>query len=788
MLSKNYDFGEVERKWIEKWEKDEIYLFEPKKKGKIFAVDTPPPTVSGEMHLGHACSYAQQDFIVRYKRMKGFNVFYPFGTDDNGLATERLIEKTKKVMARDMKRDEFIELCLETLKELRIKYIQDWKNIGFSADFTAFYSTINEHCRRVSQKSFIELYKIGREYRKDAPSMWCPECQTGVSQVECSDKIFDSYFNDIIFSVDGEEIIIATTRPELLPACVAVFYYPGDKRYKSLKGKMAKVPLFNFEVPIFEDSRVDLSKGTGIVMCCTFGDQTDMEWQKAYNLPIKEAIGRDGKMTSLAGEYAGLSVNEARKKIINDLKVKKLLVNQKSIQHSVNVHERCGIEIEFLKTKQWFIKYLDLKEEMLKWGNSLNWHPDFMKVRYENWVNGLQWDWLISRQRYFGVPFPVWYCKDCEEVILAKEDELPVDPLKDNPPVDKCPNCGCKEFVGENDVLDTWATSSLTPQIAAELFPTLYNELYPMDLRPQSHDIITFWLFNTLVKSKLHNNVNPWRDVMISGFVLDPHGKKMSKSKGNVIEPKKIIEKYGADALRFWAASTKLGEDSLFQEKELIAGRRMVVKLWNAASFSLMHLEDYAGYDGELELIDKWLTGELHKLIKECSESFENYEYSKVKQSVEIFFWHTFCDNYLEIIKDRLYNPDKRGERSRKSAQYALYNALLNILKLIAPVLPFVTEEIYQYMFKDYENCKSIHLSLWPEYDKKNINEKIEKIGAKFVETINFVRQEKSRNNFSLKQEVKVLTCDEILQDCVDDLKAVTKAKEVEFGKLNVTF
>src|SRR3989344_443385 len=658
-FKKNYDPKIREREIMSYWEKEKIYKFNPNKKGKIYSVDTPPPTVSGKMHVGHAFSFAQQDFFVRYHRMKGDNVFYPFGTDDNGLPTERLVEKMKNIKARDMPRDEFVKLCNETLdKEIRKKYIEDWKRIGISCDWSIFYSTINEHSRRIAQWSFLDLHKKGRMERRDAPGMWCPECQTGIAQVELKDKELDSTFNDIVFKVDNKNLVISTTRPELLPACVAVFYNPKDSRYAKLKGKKAKVPLFNFEVPILSDERADPEKGTGIVMCCTFGDQTDMEWQKAHKLPIKEAIGKDGRMTDISYKYKGLSVKQARREITEDLRKENLLLNQKPIKHIVNVHERCGTEIEIIKSKQWFVRYLDLKKDMLKWGNKLNWHPEFMKSRYDNWVKGLQWDWLVSNQRFFGVPFPVWYCATCGEVILAKEEQIPVDPMKDKPTA-KC-KCGSSDFIPEKDVLNTWFTSSMTPQIAIQLMPkNLQKKLFPMSVRPQAHDIITFWLFNTVVKSQLHYGKNPFNDVTISGFVT-LKGEKMSKSKGNIIEPQDVIEKYSSDSLRFWAAGSKLGDDMNYQEKDVVTGQKTVTKLWNASKFSAMHLEDYNGSKVKLEVIDAWLLSRLQKVIKISTESFENYEYSKAKSEVENFFWNTFCDYYLEIVKDRLYNPDKK--------------------------------------------------------------------------------------------------------------------------------
>ena len=793
-LSKHYDAKVSEKKWNEFWIKNKIYHFNPNSDKNIYSIDTPPPTVSGKMHMGHAFANSQQDFIARFKRMQGYNVLQPFGTDDNGLPTQTLIQELKNVRASQMDRRKFRKLCLETLeKELKPRYIQDWKNLGISCDFDVNYSTIDKHCQKISQKSFLDLYKKGREYRKEAPAMFCPKCQTAISQVECEDRDIPSFFSDVVFKVDNKELIIATTRPELLPSCVAVFYHPDDKRYQNLKGKKAKVPLFDFEVPILEDERADPEKGTGIVMCCTFGDTTDAEWQKAHNLPIKESIGKDGKMTEITGKYKGMSIENARKKIIEDMKDKKLLKSQKPIMHTVNVHERCGTPIEFINSKQWFIKYLDLKDEMLKWGNELNWFPKHMKNRYDNWVKGLQWDWCISRQIYFGIPFPVWYCEDCDEVILAKEKDLPVDPIEDKPPVQQCPKCKSKKFIGEKDIINTWATSSLTPTLVKELFKgtKVYNTLIknPMNLRPQGHDIISFWLFNTVVKSKLHYNMKPWEDCFINGWMLDPKGKKMSKSKGNIIEPDDMIKKYSVDALRFMSASTKLGEDLAFPEKELVTGQKFITKFWNASKFAIMHLKDYNLKEPkQLEGFDRWILSKLNNVVKTSTDSFEKYEFSKTKAETEKFFWQLLCDNYLEIIKDRLYNPDKRGEQQRISAQYALYNSVLTCLKLMAPITPFFTEEIYQLYFKNKEKIKSIHISKWPEYNKKLEDKKAEKIGDIAIDIVTAVRQHKTKQQKSLKEPIKVLTIQtkEKLDEFIDDLKETTKAEKIEFGKGNI--
>lgn len=792
-IPNKYD-SKIEEPEIQKfWDDNKIYAFDVNSKKKIYSIDTPPPTVSGKMHMGHAFGNSQQDFVARFKRMKGFNVLQPFGTDDNGLPTQTLIQKLKRVKASTMDRKEFVQLCNDTLdKELRPKYLQDWKRLGISCDWDVSYSTINEHSRKISQWSFIELYNQGRAYRKEAPVIWCPKCHTAVSQVELEDKELDSFFNDIVFKVDGEDLMIATTRPELLPACVAIFFHPDDKRYQKYEGKMAKVPLFDIEVPILPDDKADPEKGTGIVMCCTFGDQNDVEWQKIHNLPIKMAISKGGKMTELAEKYEGLKVKEARSKIIEELKEAKLLTNQKPITHAVNTHERCGTEVEYVHSKQWFIKYLDLREKMVEWGNQLKWFPMHMKNRYDNWAKGLSWDWCISRQIYFGIPFPIWYCDDCGEVYVAEQKNLPVDPVYDKAPVDTCVKCKSKNIVAEKDIINTWATSSLTPTIVKELFKgtPVYEELIknPMDLRPQGHDIITFWLFNTVIKSQMHFNMKPWNECFINGWMLDPKGKKMSKSKGNVIEPQGMIEKYSADSLRFMAGGCKLGDDLAFQEKDLVTGVKMTNKMWNASKFSFMHLEDVdLTLKPKLEIMDRWLLSKLQSLIKLATDSFEVHDFFRTKAETEKFFYQVLCDQYLEVVKDRLYNPDTRGKEPRQSAQYALYNTLLTNVKLIAPIMPFVTEKIYKLFFEAHEGESSVHLSSWPEFDESLIDADAEIAGDLVVEVISAVRKYKSDNKLSLKVDIDkvVIKCtkdqEKLIEEAMGDLKVTTHAKEIIF-------
>ncbi len=775
------------------WEAEKIYQYDPAEKKPVFSIDTPPPTVSGEMHIGHACSYSQQDFIARYKRMRGFNVFYPFGTDDNGLPTERLVEKTKNVRARDMPRHEFIQLCMDFLKTERPRFTQDWITIGISADFSKPYSTIDDTTRKLSQWSFLDLLKKKRVYRKDAPAMWCPECQTGVAQVEVQDKMMDSTFNDIIFTSgkENEKIIVATTRPELLPACVALFFSPGDERYIHLRGKKARVPLYNFEVPILEDARVKIDKGTGIVMCCTFGDQTDMEWQKAYNLPIKTIIAENGHMTELGGKYAGMYLKQARKQIIEDLKAAQLLTSQKPISHAVNVHDRCGTPIEFVKSKQWFVQYLDLKDDMLKWGRELEWHPEHMRHRYENWINGLQWDWLISNQRYFGVPFPVWYCKKCSEPILADEKQLPVDPLTDKPLTKACPKCKSTEFTPESDVLNTWFTSSLTPQIATlHLEKSQRDKLFPMDVRPQAHEIISFWLFNTMVKSHLHFDKMPWKHAMISGFVT-LKGEKMSKSKGNIVRPQEVIEKFGSDAIRYWAASSKLGDDFDYQEKDVQTGKKFITKLGNVAHFVFSNIQVPEKKPVLLES-DKLILNRLNSVIDECTKSLDEFNYSKAKSEADYFFWHDLADNYLEIVKKRVYEGTD-GEKS--SAAYTLYHVLLNTIKLMAPFTPFITEDVYQKHFAAHEGKKSIHIESWPNVERdacfsdKKYDSNGDEKWNRLLELISLIRGKKSEAKKSMKNEIHLTLSPEdqaLLKESLSDLKSVSNAKEIRTGMFNV--
>jgi valyl-tRNA synthetase len=772
----------LDKKWQDYWGKEEIYKFNPQGK-EFFSIDTPPPTVSGEMHLGHLFSYTHQDIIARFQRQQGKEVFYPFGLDDNGLPTEKLVEKKKGIKGSEMDRKEFIDICKKVLEKEEPELIKDWKRIGMSCDFNLFYFTSSKEVQKLSQKLFLELLEEKRVYQKEAPIIWCSECQTAIAQAELEDKEEETLFNDIIFKLKDskEEIIISTTRPELLSSCVSVFIHPEDKKNKELIGKKAIVPLFGQEVEIKGDKKVDPEKGSGIVMCCTFGDTADVEWYLSHSLPLRVSIDKKGRMNEKAGKYKGLKIREARKKIIEDLKKEGILKKQEKITHTINVHERCGHEIEILNTKQWFFKYLDLKNDFIEMGEKMNWYPDYIQQRYENWISGLNWDWCISRQRFYGIPIPLWYCEECGEILTPEEKDLPVNPLADKPKK----KCSCGGAVkGEKDLLDTWFTSSLSPQIALSLLDNKEG-LFPMDFRPQAHDIINTWLFYTVARSKIHFDSIPFKNIMVSGFVLDPKGEKMSKSKGNVIKPKEMLDKYPVDALRYWAASSSLGRNIRFEEKEIKKSHRLMTKLWNASRFALSHLENFEKKKTGDYLVDQWIIAKLAETTRGAKESLEKYEYAKAKNLIENFFWNDFCDNYLELIKWRLYGEE--DEAIKESAKQTLYFVLISVLKLFAPYIPHITEEIYQLYFKEKEGENSIHLCLWPEI--KEINKESEELGKLLVDLTSAVRKEKSEKGLSLKKEIKelVIDCDDSSKEKINkftkDLKEVNGIKEIKFGK-----
>lgn len=784
MIPKKLKIAEIETKWKGIWKEQETYTLCAQGE-KTFSVDTPPPTVSGNIHMGHAFSYAQGDFITRFKRMQGYTIFYPFGTDDNGLPTEHLIEKKKKVRSTAMSRSDFVKLCHETIKEIKPEFVQAWKDLGISCDFKHSYSTIDEQATRVSQQSFLDLHKKKLVYRKETPTTWCITCQTAIAQADFENVEKQSTFNTIAFhDAENKELLIATTRPELLPACVALFAHPEDERYSYLKGKQVTVPLFNYKIPVLFDKAVDKDKGTGLMMVCTFGDKEDVEKWHKHNLTLRAVINKNGVLNTMAGNYSGQHIKKARMAILKDLEEKGFLKKQEQISHNTNTHDRCGTEIEFMKTSQWFVKVIEYKDKLIELGNTINWYPAHMQTRYTNWVENLSWDWGISRQRHFGIPFPIWYEKDTGNIIVAKQEDLPIDPNQQTPSWYDRP----ENLIGEQDVMDTWATSSVTPQIALNWKIQQSNEeikkQLPMSIRMQAHDIIRTWAFYTIVKSYHMHNTIPWKNIMISGFVLDPQGKKMSKSKGNTINPIEKTKQYGADVVRYAASSVKLGEDIPFKEKYLETGKKLVMKIFNASKFAHMHLEDYEETFNvsKLETIDKWILAKADHAIIESTKYLEKFEFAKARSEAEKFFW-TFCDFYLEIIKDRLYNPENHSDKSRLGAQMALAQSLKTALKLFAPYLPFITEEVWNWKFSN----KSIHLSTWPT--PLSISESNdEKAGDQACQIISQCRQAKNNKNVSQKHPIQQITItgDNVLLETVKNSIATTihaKSVLIQNGK-----
>ena len=789
MLDKKYNAGEKEQKWLDYWNQNKVYEFKPDN-CEIYSIDTPPPTVSGNIHIGHIFSYSQTEMIARYKRLRGYNIFYPFGFDDNGLPSERLVEKEQGKKAAEIGREEFSKLCYKTTDKYEANFRELFSKMGVSTDWGIHYKTVSPSTIKVSQLSFLDLIEKGHCYHKESPALWCNECLTSIAQAELETKTIKTTFNYIKYeTTDGETFTIATTRPELIPAIVCIFVNPNDSEHNHLIGKTAHIPVIDVEVPIMADDKVAIDKGTGVVMCCTFGDQTDIEWWKKYNLPLKYIFTADGKIIDSIPNYGGLKIKEARKKIVEDFDAAGYLEKVEELEHEVQTHERCGKEVEYSVMNQWFIDIMNHKDDFIRIGNEIKWHPEHMHARYDEWVNNVAWDWCISRQRYFGVPFPVWYCKDCGEPIFARREDLPVNPLSDKPHIDACQKCGCTEFKPETDVMDTWATSSVTPLINMRYGEEENYEsiLKPMSLRTNASEIIRTWDFYTIVKSFYHFGTRPWDNVMISGFVMANKGEKISKSKGNSkVEPIDLIKDYSADVIRYWAGSGRLGTDIVFSEETLQRGRKLINKIWNVSKFIEMHLSDYEDKEfNDYEYIDKWILG----LFKEMEEGFlkylDEYEVGLALNHLEKFFWN-FCDNYIEIVKHRLYRPEEFGDMARYSGQKTVYTLLYKLLQDFSIFFPFVTEEIFQEL---YHNEKSIHLT-----EIKPLNYQFDtaiKNGDLIIDIISQARGEKTNNNVSLKTPIKnlVLSVNEELENAINesikDFKATLFIENLVLNKID---
>ena len=754
----------LEAKWAERWQADGTYRFDRNHtRDQVYSIDTPPPTVSGSLHVGHVFSYTHTDLVARFQRMRGKAVFYPMGWDDNGLPTERRVQNYYGVkcdpslpydtsfqppekpgkQAISISRPNFIELCNRLTAEDEKAFEDLWRYLGLSVDWSLTYATIDRRAQRISQTAFLRLLNRGIAYQLEAPTLWDIDFRTAVAQAELEDREQPGAYHRIRFArPDSTFIEIDTTRPELIPACVALVAHPDDARYQPLFGTEVATPLFKVPVPVKAHPLADPEKGSGIAMICTFGDITDVTWWRELKLPVRAIIQPNGAFRPVTWGSTGwesrdaaaaqaaydqltnLSATKARARIVELLKESGDLIGEpRPITHPVKFYEKGDRPLEIVTSRQWFVKTMEFREELLARGSELKWHPEFMRHRYDNWVNGLSGDWCVSRQRFFGVPFPVWYPIEADgqidyaRPIVPDESQLPMDPSSDTPPgfspdQRNQPN----GFAGDPDVMDTWATSSLTPQIAADWLgdPDLFARVFPMDLRPQAHDIIRTWLFTTVLRSELEHDTLPWSHTAISGFVTDPDRKKMSKSKGNVITPMEFLKEFGSDGVRYWAANVRPGGDGIFDVGEIKVGRRLAIKMLNAGKFALMQAEPRGPIT---EPLDRGMLSSLSTLVRESTEEFEAYDYSRVLERSERFFW-SFCDDYLELVKGRRYGDfTPEGAASANSAMLVAQSTLL---RLFAPFLPFVTEEVWSWW-----RPGSVHNAKWPTAE-----EVVESIGG----------------------------------------------------------
>ena len=768
-IEMDLDIPAIEEKWKKFWEENDIYSYDAavRDRSRWFAIDTPPPTISGKMHMGHAFSYPHQDFIARYKRMRGFQVYYPWGFDDNGLPTERYTEKILGIKGERTDLVEFIRLCTEESDKAEAELLKNWRDLGLSANFKESVRTSSDESKKLSQKMFLDLVSRNRAYREEAPTIRCPTCRTAISQIEMKDQVMSTDFVYLKFGTPDNHILIATTRPELIGACIAVIVNPEDERYKDMIGKNVRVPVYGHEVPVIADEYAIMDKGTGAEMLCTFGDQNDLAlWRKYSELGLRVLIDDRGRMNELSGDLAGMSIQEARKAMMQKISEAGIVEKVERIKHSVNTHERCDTPIEISISKQWSVRYMDLKKELKTTAAQVKWIPEHMKVRLDNWIEGLKWDWLISRQRFFGVPFPVWHCRNCGKPVFAREDQLPVDPRLDKIDI-KCPGCGSSELDPDTDIMDTWATSSLTPRLYLQ-HDGLFDLLYPMDIRFQGHDIINFWAFTSIVRAYIHDGMAPWDSIQISGNVFDPLGQKMSKSKGNIVEPASLVAQYGADSVRYWASTTVPGEDIKVKEQDFVRGRRTLIKMSNAANLVKIITEGRKPMSGRPEASqswNRWILGKLDNVISSCTENMDSYQASKARAELDNFFWNVFCDNYLEIAKALNNRKDKLDTELMKETTSVLKYVLGETMKMYAPILPFITEEIYH--DSSLGDKISIHKEVWPVRSNSPVSEEELSQFDHVIAAMGALRSFKTSRKLSMNAPIEALTLkgkQEILQ------------------------
>jgi len=837
----------LEAKWAAVWEDEGTFRFDRNhSRDEIFSIDTPPPTVSGSLHVGHVFSYTHTDLIARFQRMRGKEVFYPMGWDDNGLPTERRVQNyygvqcdptlpydpdftppfngdvptgKKKPPALHISRRNFIDLCNTLSAQDEVVFEELWRSLGLSVDWSMTYATIDDRSRKVAQRAFLKNYERGEAYQSEAPVLWDVDYKCAVAQAELEDRELPGAYHRIPFRrVDNDEpIFIETTRPELLAACVALVAHPDDERYQSVFGTKVRTPLYGVEVEIKPHELADPEKGSGIAMICTFGDLTDVIWWRELDLPTRSIVGIDGRILRETPEWiaasgtesvaayeaiAGKTVKSAQAGVAEQLRESgDLEGDPKAITHPVKFYERGDRPLEIITSRQWYIRNGgrpyevrgdDLRTALLRRGKEIAWHPPYMQARFENWTEGLNGDWLVSRQRFFGVPFPFWYPVtadgeiDHDHPILATEDQLPVDPSSSTPPgFDESQRGVPGGFIGDPDVMDTWATSSLTPQIATGWGDDdeLFAKTFPMDLRPQGHDIIRTWLFSTVLRSHLEHDSIPWSNAALSGWILDPDRKKMSKSKGNVVTPGHLIEQFGADGIRYWASNGRPGTDTALDEAQMKVGRRLSIKVLNASKFALSIGDGDSsalGTDAITHPLDLALLARLSNLIDESTTAFEGYDYARALERTESFFWN-FCDEYLELVKGRAYGSF--GDDAAASARATLRVALSALLRLFAPFLPYVTEEVWSWW-----QAGSVHRASWPSTDELGS-------GAASGDPLMYdvagkvlgeVRKAKTEAKRSLRAEVEHLVVRDTearidaLRHALDDLKEAGRVAAVD--------
>jgi valyl-tRNA synthetase len=762
-MPKEYNFTEIERKWQQKWEEMGIYHYDWNDKKRVpYSINTPPPYPSGELHMGNVLNWTYFDMVARYKRMQGFNVLFPQGWDCHGLGIEIQVEKARNIRKRDVPPDQFRTWCIKLVE----KYIAIMKEgilqMGASIDWTTEYKTMDPDYWRRTQLSFILLHKKGYMYQGTHPVNWCPRDETAIADAEVDHIKKEGTLHYIRFQLEGsnEHLLIATSRPEFIPACVAVEVNPKDERYSKHIGRKISVPLMNREVTIISEESVDPCFGTGVVQICTYGDKEDVKTVIKHKLPVIRLLTESGKISEAGCKYAGLYVNQARAAIVADLNAAGLLEKTEKIQQEVGVCDRCKAQVEILEVKQWFMKTMPLSEEVEKNANEIPWYPDYMKNRLIDWTRSLDWDWVVSRQRLFATPIPVWYCKSCGEVIVAQENWVPIDPRMEKPRIDKCPKCRGTKFNGETDVLDTWMDSSITCAVHAG-WPDRpdWKHLFPASIHPSGTDIIRTWAYYLMVRHLALFDERPFNSVLINGMVLGADGRKMSKSLKNYAAAPEVLNKNGADATRQWAAGGgATGSDIPYRAQDVEYGRRFLVKLWNASGFTSNLLADYkpqAKANLDLQPLDKWIISKSESLTRKVTEAFEKCQFNIVIEDVRNFTWHVFCDYYVEAVKERLYNPGPRGQAKKLAAQYTLYEVLYRILQLLAPVTPHLTEEIYQHMFKENKGFESLQVSPWPKFDAALVDEEAEKNGDLLVAIIGEVRHDKAEKKLPLNAPIK---------------------------------